>query len=175
MASLVNETIVKQYQEDLNDASGIILTQFQGVGVSDIDALRRELEGVGSRYRVFKNRLAKVAFKGTAFEGLENDLKGSTAAIVIKGDIVEASKVVKKYTKQVDALSIKSGCVEGQVLSQTEIEAIASIPPREVLIAKMLMCLNAPISGLVNVLSGVMRNTVGVINAIKEKKEKDGE
>ncbi len=175
MPGLVNEIIVKQYEQSLGDVRGIILAESAGMTVADADRLRLELYGAGVQLLVVKNRLLKIALENKGIQGLDEFCTGLTAVVVLKDDPISLAKIVKKFEKDLETFKIKQGYLDGQVLDIAEVKQLADIPPREVLLVKVLICLNTPVVSFVNVLSGVMRNTVGVINAIKEKKENEAE
>lgn len=174
MPGIVNQGIMRQYVQDMDTANGFILAEFKGVTVDAADSFRSDLFQSGSRFRVVKNRLFKVILNDRDIGGLDEVCQGSTAAILLTEDPVGTAKVVKAFEKDNAVFKIKAGYLDGQVLTSADVISLASIPSREVLIAKLLMCMNGPISGFVNVLNGVMRNTVGVLNAIKEQKENEG-
>ena len=171
MPGVVNQGIIQQYSQDMENTSGFILAEFKGVEVADADVFRSDLFQSGSRFRVVKNRLFKVILKDHSIDGLDEICQGSTAAIMLTSDPVATAKVVKDFEKSNKIFKIKAGYLDGQILTSEDVIKLASIPSREVLIAKLLMCLNGPVSGMVNVLSGVLRNAVGVLDAIREKKE----
>lgn len=175
MPGIVNESIVKEYEQCLGSTQGLILTDSAGMKVADVDRLRSEIYPLGGQYLVVKNRLLKIALERKGIQGLDGDCSGSTAAIVLNDEPVALAKIVKKFEKELETFKIKRGYLDGQVLDISEVKQLADIPPREVLLAQVLMCMNAPVSGFVNVLSGVLRSAVCVINAIKEKKENEAE
>jgi large subunit ribosomal protein L10 len=173
MAGIVKDLMVKEYKEALASSDGFILTEYVGLTVEEVDRLRRGLESQNINYKVLKNRIANIVFKEQKIEGFEEVLKGSSAILIPKDKekMVDTAKVIVKFEKDSDFLKIKCGYVDGEVFTREKIIELSKIPSREVLIAQILMCLQSPISGVVNVLSGVTRNLVYALNAIKDKKE----
>jgi len=174
MPGLVNQLLVQEYEKDFEEKQDFILTDYQGMSVDEMGELRRSLEGTGAQCRVVKNSLFSLFAKQKKMElgGLQDLLKG-TSAVVLSSDILGAAKVVKKFSKDVETFNIKGGYVDGRAVSVADIEKLATIGSRDELIAKLLMCLNSPISQFVNVLSGVTRSFVSVLDEIKKQKEKE--
>ena len=122
--------------------------------------------------------MTRIAAKEAGLDGIIEHLEGTTALAFSKEDAVAPAKVICDFMKKnkledPGILTIKVGLVEGKVISDKEVKALANLPSREELIAKLLGSMNAPIANTVGVLSGVIRNAVYVLNAIKEKKEKE--
>ena len=117
--------------------------------------------------------VAKSAAKELGIEGLEPFLSQNTAIAVSKEDAVAPAKVAVEFAKKHEALKIKTGLLDNKLMSKEEIMALAALPSKEVLLAKMLGSLNAPISGLVNVLQGTIRNAVYVLEAVRKQKEEN--
>ena len=138
--------------------------------------LRAKFREAGVSYHVVKNTMVRIAANEIGLEGLDPVLNGTTAIAVSDEDAVAPAKVVYDFIKEnklekTEVLTIKLGVVEGKVISVDEVKALASLPPREVLIAKVLGSMQAPISGMVNVLQGTIRNMVYVLDAIRAQKE----
>jgi large subunit ribosomal protein L10 len=131
--------------------------------------LRNALRKAGVEYKVVKNTLTRFAAKENGLEGLDTYLNGPTA-MASSADAVAPAKVLSEFAKKYDKLKIKVGVVEGKVIDVSGVKALAELPPREVLIARVLGGFNAPISGLVNVLNGNIRGLVVALNAIAEQK-----
>ena len=172
MPSLVNEILLKDYEHKLKDTRGFLLLENKGMKVANIEEMRSALHPLGEKLLVVKNRLLKIALKDFMQVEMSEDLSGSTIVVPISEDPIALAKLVKGFGKTIEFCDIRTGFLDGQVLSIDDIKKLADIPSREVLLAQILMCMNAPISGFATVLSGVLRNMVGVVNAIKEDKEK---
>lgn len=157
--------------EELKKARGIILSGFQGITVAQDFDLRRKIAGTGARYRVVKNSLIERAAKGTSVEPIAQKLAGSTSLAFTETDPVALAKALTAYARENPILVFKSGVVEGRVVSLADLAAIATLPPREQVLAKVLFLFNSPAQRLASTLSGVARNLAYVIQqGVKEKK-----
>lgn len=153
------------------DAKSIVLVNFNGLSVAEDTELRRKSREAGTSYTVYKNTLISIAAKEAGLD-LDSFLSENTALCSSDKDAVAACKVINEFAKDHEKLVIKSGVVEGKVVSVEEIKALAALPPKEVLIAKMLGSLNAPISGLVRTLHGTIAKVVYALDAVRAEKEK---
>ena len=164
------ERIVEELARELEQAELIILTDYRGLTVSDITALRRQLRAEQCRYRVSKNTLTRLACRKIGLEELEQFLEGPSAIAYTSSDPVGAAKVLIKFSKENEALSLKGGLLSGQLLSVERLKALGEIPPKEELLAKVCRGFQAPIYGLVNVLQGTIRSLVYVLEAVRAQK-----
>lgn len=162
--------IVGELTEKIKAAKTMVLADYRGLTVEQDTELRNALRKAGIEYRVVKNTLTRFAMKENGLDGVDTFLNGPTALAMSDTDPVAPAKVMAEYSKKFEKLEIKVGVVEGKVIDVNGVKALADLPPREVLIAKVLGGFNAPISGFVNVLNGNMRGLVVALNAIAEKK-----
>ena len=170
------QAVVAQLKEQLESAKGVVLTSYKGLTVAQDTELRRELREAGVSYHVVKNTMLRIAAKEAGIEGIEEHLEGTTAFAFSTEDAVAPAKVICGFIKKnkledAEVLTVKVGRVEGKVIGVDEVKALAALPSREELIAKLLGSMNAPISNTVNVLQGVIRNAVYVLDAIRSQKE----
>ena len=170
------QAVVAELKEQLTSAKGVVLTGYKGLTVAQDTALRREFREAGVTYHVVKNTMLRLAAQEAGIEGLADHLEGTTAFAFSAEDAVAPAKVIGGFIKknkldESGVLTIKVGMVEGQVIDAKEVNALATLPSREELIAKMLGSMNAPISNTVNVLQGVIRNAVYVLDAVRAQKE----
>ena len=170
------QAVVAQLKEQLESAKGVVLTSYKGLTVAQDTELRRELREAGVSYHVVKNTMRRIAAKEAGIEGIEEHLEGTTAFAFSTEDAVAPAKVICGFIKKnkledTEVLTVKAGMVEGKVIGLDDIKALASLPSREELIAKLLGSMNAPISNTVNVLQGVIRNAVYVLDAVRAQKE----
>ncbi|MDR0381229.1 MAG: 50S ribosomal protein L10 [Oscillospiraceae bacterium] len=157
--------------EQIKNASAGVLVDYKGINVADDTKLRRELRAAGVEYAVVKNTLLRFAIEEVGFDALAPVLKGPTALATSAADPVAPAKILNEYARKSNGkFQIKAGFVEGRVVTPVEVGTLADLPPREVLLARMLGGLNAPISGLVNVLNGNIRGLAVALAAIAEKK-----
>ena len=161
------EALTQQFQE----ASAAMLVGFKKMTVAKDQELRKHLREAGAQYEVVKNTLARKAATGTPFEQAVEHFKGVTAVALSKGDPVNLSKAVSKFAKDnPEVFTFKAGVVEGRVVALPEVEAIASLPSKEVLISKIMFLINCQAQRLVTVLSAVPRNLAIVVKQIGEQK-----
>ena len=170
------QAVVAQLKEQLESAKGVVLTSYKGLTGAQDTELRRELREAGVSYHVVKNTMLRIAAKEAGIEGIEEHLEGTTAFAFSTEDAVAPAKVICGFIKKnkledAEVLTVKVGMVEGKVIGVDEVKALAALPSREELIAKLLGSMNAPISNTVNVLQGVIRNAVYVLDAIRSQKE----
>lgn len=162
---------VAELKELLTNSKCAILVDFCGLTVAQDTVLRRKMREAGVNYSVVKNTLLRIAAEEAGIEGLEPVLEHNTAIAVAPEDPVAVAKIICEFAKENKALKVKIGVLDGKVISAEEIKALAALPPKEVLIAKMLGSMNAPISGFVNVLQGTVRNVVYALEAVRKQKE----
>jgi len=167
---LEKQQIVADLAAKLQNASAGVLVDYRGINVADDTAMRADMCKAGVDYAVVKNTLTRLAAKQVGLDGLDECLNGTTA-MAVSEDPVASAKAICEYAKKNDKIKIKAGFVDGRVITPEEVKALAELPSKEVLIAKVLGGFNAPISGLVNVLNGNIRGLVVALNAIAEQKQ----
>ena len=173
MAVIRPEKVAKiaEIKELLSTSKCTILVDFCGLTVAQDTALRRKMREAGVHYNVVKNTLLRIAAQEVGIEGLEPSLEKNTAIAVAPEDPVSVAKIVCDFAKENKELKVKVGVLDGKVIGAEEIKALAALPPKEVLVAKLLGSMNAPISGFVNVLQGTIRNVVYALDAVRKQKE----
>ncbi len=161
--------VVEEIKEKIQGAKSVVFVKFQGLTVAQDTELRREFRKNNVEYKVLKNTLVRRAFNELGVTDFDEDLNGPTS-VAFGADETGAAKViaeaVKKYENKVE---IKSAYVDGGKVDVAGVNALASMPSKEELIAKMLGSLQAPISNFVGVLSAMPRSLVIALNAIAEK------
>ena len=172
MVKDIKKVMVKEIKKKIDNSELVIFTQYSGLGVSSNEALRGDLRKVNAEYKVYKNTLVKRALSKD-IEGLDSDaiLAGPTSFVFSETDPVTPAKIVAKFSKENEALQIKGGLYQNAFITSDKVKELASLPSREELLAKLVYLLNAPISGLVNVLHGNLRKLVYALNAIKDTKK----
>lgn len=163
------QAYVEELAEKLKNSVAGVIVSYMGITVADDTALRRKLREAGVEYAVVKNSMLRRAADKVGLDGLDNVLEGSTALALSPTDHVAAAKILSEYAEKSKTFEIKAGYVEGKVIDAAGVAELAKMPPKEVLVAKVLGGLNAPISGFVNVLNGNIRGLVVALNAIAEK------
>jgi len=165
------QQLVAELTEKMAAAKAAYLTDYRGINVEEANTLRGELLKTGVEYRVVKNTLLKLAIKGTDNECLGEHLSGPTSLTIVNDDPVASAKVLSDFAKKVNAFELKGGVLDGTFLSVDDVMALADLPSREVLLAKMLGSINAPVSNFVGVLAAVNRSLVQVLAAVRDQKE----
>ncbi len=165
------EKVVEALHEKFSRARAVLITDFRGLDMSAMNELRSQLRGASVEYRVVKNTLMTRAADGTDMTLLKEHFFGPCAVALSYEDPVAPAMILMKFSEDNPALEVKAGVVEGQVVDLAGIKRLSKLPPHEVLLTQLVSLMNAPVSGLVMVLSGVLRNFVGVLEAIKRQKE----
>ena len=154
----LKQPIVEEISAGIKDAQSVVLVDYRGLTVEEDTELRKQLRAAGVTYKVYKNTMMNFAFKGTDFEGLAPYLNGPSAMAYSTEDATAPARVLAEFAKKAKALEIKAGVVEGNVYDAKGMEAISSIPSRDVLISRLLGSMQSP-----------MANFARVINQIAEK------
>lgn len=157
-------------KEKIDKAQVAVVSEYTGLSVEEITKLRRELQKEGGDYMVTKNTLAKIAIKGTPYEVLAETLKGPIAIAFGFTDQVAPAKVLSKFIKDTKKGEIIAAAMDGQLMSAEEAKALANLPSREELYAKMLGCINSPASGIANSVNAVMSSLVRTVAAVRDQK-----
>jgi len=147
-----------------------LVTEYKGYTVEEITNLRRELQKQGGDYMVTKNTLAKVAIKGTQYEAMTDLMKGPIAIAFGFDDQVSPAKVVSKFIKDTKKGEILGAVLDGKLLSVEETKALANLPSKEELYAKMLGSINSPATGITLGINGVMAALTRAVAAVRDQK-----
>ncbi|RAI15530.1 MAG: 50S ribosomal protein L10 [Candidatus Melainabacteria bacterium] len=161
---------IESLKEKLSKAKVAVVTEYKGLTVEEITKLRRTLQKEEGDYTVTKNTLAKIAIKGTEYEVLADVFKGPTAIALGFKDEVSPAKVLEKFIKDTKKGEIIAAALDGKLLSKEETKALAKLPSREELYAKMLGCINSPASGIANATNGVLTQLVRTMAAVRDQK-----
>jgi len=165
------EDLVAEFAEKLKVAKAAFLADYRGLDVDQANDLRNKLREVGVEYRVVKNTLLRLAAKDTGSACFDEFLNGPTAIALVNEEPVGPAKALVEFAKKNDAFELKAGMLDGKLLSIAEIQALAELPSRDELLAKMLGSMSAPATNFVGVLAAVPRTFVQVLAAIKDQKE----
>jgi large subunit ribosomal protein L10 len=162
---------VSVLSKELSTSTTAIIGTFAKMTVAQDFELRKVIRGAGGKYHVLKNKLAAKAGEGTKVEQALKGLKGVSAAAFTSGDPVELAKVFSKWVSDNAEFTFKLGIVDGKLINVEEVKALASMPPKEEIYAKLLFLINAPAQRLVTVLNASGRDLAVVINeAVKGEK-----
>ena len=162
---------VEVLRDRLSRARAVVLTDFRGLTVAEINQLRARLREAGVEYRVVKNRLLLIAARGAGIDGLDRYLEGPTGAAFSYEDPVLPAKIIHDFIRQMRKLETKGGVVDHRAVTPQEIRALAELPARPVLLAQLVGGIQGPLHGLMNVLTGAPRALVLVLEQIRQKQE----
>ncbi len=164
------KVVVEEIKEKIQNAKSVVFVKFNGLTVAEDTELRREFRKNNVEYKVLKNTLIRRAFNDMGITDFDADLNGPTS-VAFGADETGASKVIVEAVKKYqDKVSIKSAFVDGGKVDEAGVKALAAMPSKEQLVAKMLGSLQAPIANFVGVLSAMPRSLVIALNAVAEKK-----
>ena len=166
------KSIIEELREKVKGSSFLIVADYHGLNVGKTEDLKRRLRGVDAHFQVIQNRMFKRVASELSQPGLEKGISGPSAMIYGKGDVAQAAKVLKDFVKENNLPAIKIGSLQGAVLSAADIQNLAGLPSREVLLATVVGTIAAPLTQLVGVLQQKVASVVYVLKAIQEKKEK---
>ena len=164
--------IVLEIKEKFEKAQGIIFYDYRGLNVDEVTQLRNQFRAAGVEYHVIKNSMLRRAADMLEIKGLDEYLTGPTAVAFGFGDPVAPAKVLTEFIKKLKKQTeIKSGLLNGKVITVAGSQSLADLPSREQLMAQLAGTLNAPITGFARSLSGIISKLGYALNAVKEQKE----
>lgn len=161
---------IEAIKEKLQKAQVAIVTEYKGFSVEEIMNLRRKLQKDGGDYMVTKNTLAKIAVKDTQYEVLAETFKGPIALAFGFEDQVSPAKNLAAFIKEVKKGEVIAAALDGKLLSAADAKALANLPSREEIYAKMLGCINSPASGIANATNSVITQLVRTMAAVRDAK-----
>jgi large subunit ribosomal protein L10 len=168
---ICRELMVEQLMKHLKENKNIIITNYKGLRVREIEELRNALKPISASYMVVKNSLLKRVFEQLGLKEAIKLIKGAVAVSFGGEDIVKISKILVNFKKKYSPFVIYGGFLNKELVCTEMIMELATLPTREVLLAKFISGLKSPINGFVSGLSCILRKLVGVINAIKKEVE----
>ena len=166
-----NKETVKKITAEMKASKGTVLVDYRGINVSQDTELRVALRKAGVQYKVVKNTMTRFAISELGLEGLAPTLIGPTAMATSATDPVAPAKVMSEFAKKFEHLNIKAGIVGESIIDVAGVLALAELPPKEVIVSKMLGMMAVPISGLVNVLNANIRGLAVALSAIVDKRQ----
>lgn len=164
------QVVVKEIEAKLKASPLVVFTDYKGLNVAEINELRAKLKAIGSDYAVVKNTLTRLALKDAGMEDLNDLTVGPNAVVFAMKEPVESAKILFDFAKTHKALEIKGGSLEGKVISAAEMRELSLLPPREVLIAKVLGGFQAPLYGFAYVLKANLTGLVRALDQVREQK-----
>ena len=154
---------IEDLKSRLQGVKTVLLAEYRGLTVSQLSDLRKQLKAVSAEYKIVKNRLARLAIASSDVAGLGPALKGPTGMVLAKGDPVSVAKTLQTFAKTHQALVLKVGVVDGQMLELAGLKALAELPSREGLRAQIVGALQRPLAQLVGLLQAPQRELVYVL------------
>lgn len=163
------EKMLQEVKERLGNSKVAIMADYRGLDVAAMTKLRVRLREKGSELKVVKNTLTLKAAKELGYEGLDPYLEGPTAIAFSSEDLVAAAKVFAEFAKEYKIFEIKGGLLEGKSIDVKAVRSLADLPPREVLLGKLLGGMQSPMYGFAGALQGLLRNLVYVLEAVRKQ------
>lgn len=163
--------VVEEVTAKLNAADAVIITEYRGMSVGQLATLRRQLRPAGGEYKVYKNTLARFAAQNAGVSDLASLLVGPSAITFIQGDAAAVAKSLRDAARLNPLLVIKGGVMGGRVISAKDVEALAELPSRDVLLARFAGALQAPLVKTAGLLQALPRNFAYGLKALIEQKE----
>ncbi|MDD4526782.1 MAG: 50S ribosomal protein L10 [Candidatus Margulisbacteria bacterium] len=173
MVNQKNKDALQGIKKTFSENQYVYMVDYKGLTVSKISALRNQLRESNSEMKVLKNTLVLLALQKMypeVYSQIKDVLTGQTAIIFSEKDPVAPAKVLVDFAKKNDSMILKGGLLESKIINGKEMVSLSALPSKEVLIAKLLMLLNSPVTGFVGALQGNLRNIVYILDAIKDKK-----
>lgn len=167
------QQMVSELQRRIEGFQAAVLTNYRGLNVEQINALRRRLREEKMSYHVIKNTLMKIASKGSELEKLNDYIDGPTAIAISYGDPVSLAKILSDFIKNQPLLEIKAGLVQGKVISSEEVKALANMPSRETMLAQILSAIQTSAALLLGAITSAFQEFLYLLQARIEQLEKD--
>lgn len=170
MPNKKNQESVKKLEEKLKKFPNLLVTNYQGLTTPELNELRAKLKPLGCEYGIVKNTLTRIALKNIGLEEFAQYFSGPTAVAFQKGDPSALSKIVVEFAKSNEKLKILTGYLSGKVLSEKEIKILATLPSKEVLLAKLAGTLLAPLQQIATVLNAPIQKLALVLKSLEAQK-----
>lgn len=157
------QAIVAEMKEKLSEAKGAVLVNYNGLTVAQVTDLRRKFTAENVEYKVVKNTLTRIAANELGYEAFSEHLEGPTALATSKDDAIAPARILEDFIKNLEnkeALTVKVGIVEGEILDANQVKNIAKLPNREGMLSMLLSVLQAPV-----------RNVAYAVKAVADNKE----
>jgi large subunit ribosomal protein L10 len=164
-------SVVAEVKEKLTSADAVLLTEYRGMRVSQLAALRRALRPAGAEYKVYKNTLVRLAADEAGMTQLSEQLVGPTAVTFVTGDVAAAAKALRDFAKTNPLLVIKGGSLGAKAMTDKDVQALADLPPRDVLLAQLAGAFQAPLTKMAGLLQALPRNFAYGLKALIDQKE----
>jgi len=170
MARPEKVSAVEELKQRLQDNEIAVMTKYIGINVAQVTALRQQLRAQNVEYKVYKNTLAAIALRELGLEEATQHMEGPTAWAFSK-DPVAPAKLLKEFGGKVKFVSMRGGVLSGKVVTAAQLDALASLPPREQLLGQVANTIAAPLQNFVSVLNALPRNLVNALDQVRKQKE----
>jgi large subunit ribosomal protein L10 len=175
MPTVQKARTIDELTDQLTRAKLAILTDYRGLKVSDLQGLRGTLRPLGAEFRIAKNTLTRIAADRIGITGLDGVMDGPLAITLVYDDIVGASKAMSDFARTSRILTIKGGVIDNRFINASDVEALSTLPPREVLLGRLVGMMASPMARTVGVLSGPSRSLAYLLKAREEQLGGGGE
>jgi large subunit ribosomal protein L10 len=167
--------VVEEVKARLGAAAAQIVSEYRGLTVAELARLRSALAAAGGDYKIFKNTLVRRAIDGGEYQPLSEYLSGPSALTFVQGDVSAVAKALRDFSRANPHLVIKGGLADGSLLSPADLAALADLPPRDVLLARLAGALAAPMQQMAGLIQALPRNLAYGMQALIEQREAGGE
>ena len=171
MPNAQNQEMLANIKADLEAAGAVWVVDYRGLTVKEIQQLRRNIREADGQMKVYKNTIMHIALSQADLPTLDDLLAGPSAFVFAGTDVAASAKAIKEFAKDNENLQIKGGLMDGAAVSAAEVEAIASLPSREVLMAQIAGAISGVARGLATSINGVPRGVAQVVKAVADQKE----
>ena len=175
MARPEKVAVVDEIRTKLAEADATVLTEYRGLSVHDLAALRGSLRGSGTEYKVFKNTLARRAIEGAGYDEITSMFEGPVALAFVRGDAAAAAKALRDFGKDNPALVVKGGLLGERIITPADIEALADLPSREVMLTQIAGMFQAPLTKAAGLFQAFTRNFAYGVQALINERVAAGE
>ncbi|MCH3942790.1 MAG: 50S ribosomal protein L10 [Atopobiaceae bacterium] len=162
--------MLEKVSTSLDGSKGMFVIDPAGLSVKETQELRRSLRAAGAEMKVYKNNLVKIALEKAGMPAIDDMLKGTTACVFYAEDPVGAAKAIKDTAKKLKKIEFVGGISDGKVVSADDVKAIADLPSREELLAKLVGCIANPLTGVVRTLNAIPQGLVTALSAVEDQK-----
>jgi len=159
------EAVVAELEKSLNESQGVFITEYRGLTVAELAQLRNALRQNSAEFKVVRNTLTKIALERTGKQSLSHFFEGPSALAFYKGDAVPVAKALRDFAQDHPSLVIKGGTLASRVLVAEDVERLAKIEPRDVLLSKAAGAMKAPLFGVAAATSGLLRRAACALGA----------
>jgi len=169
------DAVIAEVQQLLTDTENVLVSDYRGLTVAELAELRDKLRESGARFTIVKNTLGAIAAERAGRASVKEFLSGPTAVTFCGDDLVGAAKALADFAKTHPQLEVRGGLLDASLIDQAGVKALASLPPRDVLVAQLVGTMAAPMSGLVTVLQGTISGFVRALDQVAQQRAAAGE